>query len=141
MCDESKLWTLVVWRYLIVYHFHMPWITWWNYTLHCFWQFGWFGCNYFLCKVGKVTNLHETSNSKSVFTFHLFCMVLIGKNHKMLVFMFDPRVKNMCLVTLYVGYNNTTNLVIDHDSQLLLFFLVESYKSPMPTTIEEFSRC
>jgi hypothetical protein len=44
----------------------------------------------------------------------------------MLVFMFDPRVKNMCLVTLYVGYNNTTNLVIDYDSQLLLFFLVES---------------
>jgi len=54
------------------------------------------------------------------------------------VFTFDPRVKNMCLVTLYVGYNNTTNLVIDYDSQLLLFSLVESYKSLLPTTIEEF---
>ncbi len=58
----------------------------------------------------------------------------------MLVFMFDRRVKNMCLVTLYVGCNNATNLVIiDYDSKLLVFFLVESYKSLMPTTIEEFT--
>ncbi len=66
-------------------------------------------------------------------------MVLIGKNHKMLVFTFDPRVKNICLVTLYVCCNNVTNLVIHYDSQLLLFFLVKSCKSLMPTTIEEFS--
>ncbi len=32
-----------------------------------------------------------------------------------------------------------TNLVIDYDSQLLLLFLVESYESLMPTTIEEFN--
>jgi hypothetical protein len=67
-------------------------------------------------------------------------MVLIGKKcHKMLVFTLDPKVKNMCLITLYVGCNNITNLVTNYDSQLLLFFLVEFYKSLMPTTIEEFS--
>jgi hypothetical protein len=39
---------------------------------YIFLQFGWFGCNYFLCKVGRVTNLHEMSNFTSVFTFHFF---------------------------------------------------------------------
>lgn len=61
------------------------------------------------------------------------------KCHKMLVFTFNPRVKNMCLVTSYVGHNNATNLVTNYDSQLLLLLLVEFYKSLMPTTVEEFS--
>jgi hypothetical protein len=43
----------------------------------------------------------------------------------------------MYLVTSYVGHKNATNLVIDYDSQLLLPLMVVSYKSLMPTTIQE----
>jgi hypothetical protein len=43
----------------------------------------------------------------------------------------------MYLVTPYVGHKNATNLVINYDSQLLLPLMVVSYKSLMPTTIEE----
>jgi hypothetical protein len=43
----------------------------------------------------------------------------------------------MYLVTPYVGHKNATNFIIDYDSQLLLPLMLVSYKSLMPTTIEE----
>jgi hypothetical protein len=43
----------------------------------------------------------------------------------------------MYVVTSYVAHKNDANLVIDHDSQLLLPLMVVSYKSLMPTTIDE----
>jgi hypothetical protein len=43
----------------------------------------------------------------------------------------------MYVVISYIGHKNATNLVIDHDTQLLLPLMVVSYKSLMPTTIEE----
>ncbi len=50
---------------------------------------------------------------------------------QVLVLMLDPRFKNMCLVTSYVGHENVTKLVTDNDSQLLLLLFVEFHKSLM----------
>jgi hypothetical protein len=111
-CDESKSWTLVAWKHLAIYDFHMSWALQWTCTSNYPWQFDWSKFNYFLCKVGRVANLHET-------------------NDQVLVFMLDPRFKNMCPVTSYVGHENVTKLVIDNDSQLLLPLFVEFHKSLM----------
>jgi hypothetical protein len=52
--------------------------------------------------------------------------------------MLDTRLKNMCLITLYVSCENAPRLVVGHDSQLLPPLLVESFKSLMLNAIEEY---
>jgi hypothetical protein len=37
--------------------------------------------------------------------------------------MLDPKYKNICLVTTYLGHEPTTTLVADYDEQLLLLLL------------------
>ncbi len=41
--------------------------------------------------------------------------------------MFDPRFKNMQLVTMYLGHENVI-VVIKYDEKLLLFLLMEANK-------------
>ncbi len=94
MCDKLKFWTLVIWRCLAIYYFHMPWTMRWYYTSNCARQFHWSRCNYFLRKIGILANSHEMSNYGNISPFIFFYMVLIGhKGRQMLVFMLDPRFK------------------------------------------------
>jgi len=52
--------------------------------------------------------------------------------------MLDPMLKNMRLITLYISCENALRLVVGHDLQLLLPLFVESFKSLMLNTIEEY---
>ncbi len=60
------------------------------------------------------------------------------KGHQVLMLMLNPRLRNMCLITLYVSCENALRLVVDYDSQLLLPLLVESFKSLMLNVIKEY---
>ncbi len=46
----------------------------------------------------------------------------------MLVLMFDPKFKNMLLVTMYLGNENVVIVVIKYDEKLLLFLLMKANK-------------
>ncbi len=51
--------------------------------------------------------------------------------------MLDPRLKGLHLIISYVGHENSINLVVDYDLQLLLPLLLKAYKSLMPNAIDE----
>ncbi len=53
--------------------------------------------------------------------------------HNMLVLMFDPRFKNMRLVTMYLGQENV-NIIVEYDDELLLPLLTETAKLLTPSS-------
>jgi hypothetical protein len=51
--------------------------------------------------------------------------------------MLDPKFKNMCFISNYVGQKRPTILVVEYDEQLLLLLFAKCYKLLMPIVIEE----
>jgi hypothetical protein len=49
----------------------------------------------------------------------------------MLALMLDPKYKNMCLVTTYLGHEIAATVMADYDKQLLPL-LLEAYKGLLP---------
>jgi hypothetical protein len=60
-----------------------------------------------------------------VFFLHVFDE---EKGHNMLVLMFDPRFKNMHLVTMFLGRENANVAVVEYDEKLLLPLLMMANK-------------
>jgi hypothetical protein len=58
------------------------------------------------------------------------------KGHNMLILMFDPRFKNMHLVTMFLGHENATGVVIEYDEKLLLPLLMVENKLLMHDRVE-----
>jgi len=56
----------------------------------------------------------------------------------MLALMFDPRFKNMQLVTMYLGQENIVALVVEYDDELILLLLTEVVKLLMPSSGAKF---
>jgi hypothetical protein len=59
------------------------------------------------------------------------------RGHNMLALMFDPRFKNMKLITIFLGRKNDVIIVAKYDQQLLLPLLTKTTKLLMPTSVEE----
>jgi len=59
------------------------------------------------------------------------------KCHNMLAFMFDPRSKSTHLVTMFLGRENTTIIIVKYDENLLLPLLMEANKLLMLDRVEK----
>jgi len=59
------------------------------------------------------------------------------KCHNMLALMFDPRSKSMHLVTMFLGCENITIIIVKYDENLLLPLLMEANKLLMLDRVEK----
>ncbi len=59
------------------------------------------------------------------------------KCHNMLALMFDPRSKSMHLVTMFLGRENITIIIVKYDENLLLPLLMEANKLLLLDTVEK----
>ncbi len=73
--------------------------------------------------------MNETTNPRGFSTFHFFLHTFDKrKGHNMLVLMFDPKFKSMRLITMFMGHENATIVVVEYDEKLLLPLLMEANK-------------
>jgi hypothetical protein len=54
------------------------------------------------------------------------------KYHNIFALMLDPKFKSMRLVSIYMGHDNATIIVVAYDELVLLSLLMEVYKSSLP---------
>jgi len=75
---------------------------------------------------------------KVLLTFFFFLHVFDKeKGHNMLVLMFDPRFKNMHLVTMFLGHENAIVVIFEYNEKLLLPLLMMASKLLMLERVEK----